>query len=94
MYLRAPVPQNVDDSSVHRLARALQLPVSVNAASACQLLGDTTDTDYPIYRDGAGPDGGVATLATAVFDLVRRQVQMYDANPAHSTPVYTVALNS
>jgi len=61
--------QQLDPSSVHRLARVRALPAPTDARSLRAILGDTGDKAYPIYRTGAPPDTGVQTLATAVFTL-------------------------
>ena len=68
-YLRSPTPQLDDVSSDARLARLAQLPPPTTWASTLLLLGDTENTTYPIWREGAAPDC-CATLLTAVFDVV------------------------
>lgn len=93
MYLRLDVPQNVDDSSLHRAIRAAQLPTPVNITDAESLLGDTADVDYPIYRNGAWPDGGCVTLATGVFDLNAGTLTVFDSNPKSTAAWGTIPLH-
>ena len=62
-YLHSNLPQYTDPSSLHRLSRVKQLPQPTNSTDILALLGDTADTEYPIYRTATGPDT-LATLAT------------------------------
>ena len=45
------------------------------------VLRDRKVVDYPILRDGCGPDD-LATLVTALFDLDQRTLQIYSASGA------------
>jgi hypothetical protein len=67
-FLRLEAAQTPDPSSAHRLARAEAMAAPTDVASVLDILGDTTDPSYPIYRTGAPPDE-YATLATATFEL-------------------------
>ena len=62
-YLHSNTVEVSDPSSVHRLARVKQLPQPTNSSDILRLLGDTKDTDYPIYRTATPPDT-LATLLT------------------------------
>lgn len=84
MYLRQNVSQAIDPSSEHRLERVRQLPPPKDAIDIRSILGDTEDKEYPIFRTGSPPDTGVATLATAVFDLVKCTLHVYRGNPSGS----------
>ena len=54
--------------------RAPPPPSSVDGLR--RVLGDTSDSRYPLYRNASPPDDS-ATAATAVFDLVRRRLHVY-----------------
>lgn len=58
MYRHLNVSQEVDESTVHREARAEAMPAAETMSGALQILGDTADKAYPIYRNGAPPDTG------------------------------------
>ena len=71
-YLHSDVPQYTDPSSLHRLSQVKELPQPTNSTDILALLGDTADTEYPIYRTATGPDSA-ATLATGkslIFGIV------------------------
>ncbi|XP_067651873.1 beta-alanyl-dopamine/carcinine hydrolase-like [Haliotis asinina] len=68
-------------SSYHRQARVAQLPEVRYIRDALHVLGDTHDTDYPIYRTSTPPDQ-YSTLTTAVFDLMLCHLYVYVDNPA------------
>eukprot|EP01013_Petalomonas_cantuscygni_P040757 TRINITY_DN72908_c0_g1_i1.p1 TRINITY_DN72908_c0_g1~~TRINITY_DN72908_c0_g1_i1.p1 ORF type:complete len:501 (+),score=82.97 TRINITY_DN72908_c0_g1_i1:86-1588(+) len=102
-------------SSVHRRAAAERVwPLSeVNASAtvadvvhrAVRVLGDTSDTDWPIYRTGASAkDDNATTAATALF-VVRStgatggwQPQgvwhLYRGNPATTAPLLTLPIGT
>lgn len=93
MYLRLTVPQFTDISSVARLRRYKQLPPPLTVPAALNILGDTKNSSYPIYRNGAPPDG-VMTLITAVFDSADASLAVYLNNPKTCTPLSTFAIPS
>ena len=90
-YLHSNVPQYSDPSSLHRLARAKELPQPNNVSDILSLLGDTSDPNYPIYRTATGPDGA-ATLATgelldiSIIQLMRKFISWSFIIPC-DTPV-------
>eukprot|EP01028_Stygiella_incarcerata_P011023 TRINITY_DN602_c0_g1_i4.p1 TRINITY_DN602_c0_g1~~TRINITY_DN602_c0_g1_i4.p1 ORF type:complete len:399 (-),score=106.01 TRINITY_DN602_c0_g1_i4:71-1267(-) len=86
MYERLTVPQKTEESSVHRMRRAKELPQPTNADGIRMILGDTKDNEYPIYRDGAPPDS-ICTDATAVFDLEHGEMMVYLDNPKNNSPL-------
>ncbi|KAG2373332.1 hypothetical protein C9374_012198 [Naegleria lovaniensis] len=90
-YRDLKVPQYLDPSSVHRQARMEQfINTSVTTPQqVLSILGDNQDKEYPIYRNGAPPDTDVKTLATVLFNLVTREVSIYNENPKHAKPIYT-----
>ena len=97
MQLRLNVTQRDEPSSAHRLRTARALcegggdgagggppPASVDGLR--RVLGDTSDAQWPLYRDGTPPDDS-ATAATALFDLGARRLHVYIAtNPRTSAP--------
>ncbi|XP_070575122.1 beta-alanyl-dopamine/carcinine hydrolase-like [Ptychodera flava] len=83
MYIQSSVVQYDDTSTDHRQARADQLPIPKNLTRILNILGDTKDRDYPLYRTGSEKDP-VATLATGVFDLVNGTWSLYNDNPKTS----------
>jgi hypothetical protein len=123
-YLRLNVSQFADNSSTHRLARVKEMPTPVNVTGAMgsegwmrvsrccagilNILGDTEDVEYPIYRDGAAPDSDgfcflcsfvllsfiSATLVTALFDLNNAILSVYPyQNPKlYPQPLLTIPI--
>jgi hypothetical protein len=100
LYLRLNVTQRDEPSSAprRRAARAMcegggggggaggggAPPASVDGLR--RVLGDTSDAQWPLYRDGTPPDDS-ATAATALFDLGARRLHVYIAtNPRTSAP--------
>jgi len=81
-------------SSAHRSTRADQMPAPQNAADILQILGDTNDSQYPIYRNGVAPDTNVATTATGLFDLVGKTLQIWLDNPKTSSSIMTLKMSS
>ena len=78
-----------DPSSEHRLARARAIEREAGGAvhsgapaTFTRILGDTKDSVFPLYRDGAAPDDS-ATAATAIFDLRNMTLSVAErGNPA------------
>lgn len=60
--------QKVDVSSEMRAKRVTELGVPTTVQAMREILGDTHNKRYPIFRDGQSPDPG-ATLATQIVDL-------------------------
>jgi len=92
MYKMLNIPQLYDPSTAHRQVRANQIATPMNYSDMINLLGDNHDKQYPIYRNGAGPDVGVATIATIVYDLIEMSVVIWDKNPRFSDPIYSFDL--
>lgn len=86
-YLYLRVPSVNDTSSVHRLNRYMEFPMPTNVTDARAILGDHQDAAYPIFRNGAPPDSGVATLATMVADVAAGTVMVWaGSNPMTNPP--------
>jgi hypothetical protein len=85
----AAVPHWTDKSSSERLKRALAMPVPTNITGMRAILGDTQNTQYPIYRDGAAPDLGDVTVSTGLYDLRNRVFALWVTNPKTTAPALT-----
>ena len=86
-YLVLQTPGWVGESSLHRLKTLHSYPQPNSTADIRRMLGDTSDPVYPVYRKGSKVDHGV-TCTTTLFDLPRRSIAVYDANPRTAEPVY------
>jgi hypothetical protein len=91
-YKHLNVPCLADLSSVHRQQRIDMYPAWANASDMLTILGDHSDIEYPIFRNGNPPDTNVSTVATGLFDLTHKYLQVYQDNPQTSKPVFTAQL--
>ncbi|XP_002731371.2 beta-alanyl-dopamine/carcinine hydrolase-like [Saccoglossus kowalevskii] len=92
MYKHFNISQFNDTSTQHRSARAAKLAVPADLTGIYNILGDTADPDYPIFRNGKKKDGA-ATVSTAIFDLVNGTLSIYLDNPKMSQgPVIVLQL--
>ena len=87
MYLRLNVSQTQDASSIHRLNRTLELISGFpnkqisNEKQILEILGDTNDPEYPIYRNASNGDC-CATLITTVWNLQKQEFYWFQkCNP-------------
>eukprot|EP01089_Gocevia_fonbrunei_P021705 TRINITY_DN8523_c0_g1_i2.p1 TRINITY_DN8523_c0_g1~~TRINITY_DN8523_c0_g1_i2.p1 ORF type:complete len:338 (-),score=64.81 TRINITY_DN8523_c0_g1_i2:75-1088(-) len=90
LYRYLPLSQHTSNSSEARLARIDQMPSVRSAQQIRDVLGDTFNKDYPIYRDGHPPDS-VVTAATGVFYLsgADKKMEVYIDNPKlNPKPLY------
>jgi hypothetical protein len=76
-----------DPSSDHRDRVLASYPAPNATADIRKMLGDTSDHQYPIYRNGAAPDTGTVTLTTVVYDLSTFTAHIFDSNPRDNTPL-------
>lgn len=77
--------QELSNSSLHRLARARELPPPSGPEDVLRALGDQHDAAFPIFHDAGSHDRGDLsdwTLATVLFDLDRRTVALMEGNPS------------
>ena len=82
MYLHSEwVNQFNDPSSQAREATFASLLLPYDARGARDVLGNTNNKAYPIYRDAHPPDV-CSTLASAVFDGVNGTMAVYFSNPS------------
>ncbi|KAJ6226421.1 peptidase c45 [Anaeramoeba flamelloides] len=81
MFRRVDVAQYDDTSSIERLKRADEMTPPTTMKQIAQILGDHTNADYPIYRNGNPPDTDIETLTTVLMDLNNEKCSMYSGNP-------------
>jgi len=94
MYRRIHITQGkrFTPSSVHRTKRIEAMPNPTSIEDIKQILGDTADQQYPIYRHPTQTDPE-DTIATALIDLRRCTMKVYRDNPKTSTdPLHTFRL--
>jgi hypothetical protein len=88
MYMYLNISQWGDPSSYARSARANEMPTPTNWTGVANILGDTKNKDYPIYRNG-GIDG-LMTLFTVNYDFEQAQMIVFESNPKLGVPVATI----
>ena len=92
-YLRLNVSAKNDTSSAYRRQRT-QYMIQHNFNNSIknrdeiiQILGDTNNTEYPIYRESISPDTET-TLNTIIYDLISQNVYLYEhCNPKICSPM-------
>lgn len=67
-YVRLPTAQFPDPSSFARATAASALPAPASEDAAKHVLGNKSNGTYPLWRNGAPPDG-IATICTALFHV-------------------------
>ena len=93
MYLVLMTNQSDDPSSDARLAVLSKNYAQANTThDVATMLGDTSNPNYPVYNGNGTFDDPVQTLTTAVFDLMRGTVDIYDTNPGATKPAYSWSL--
>ncbi|XP_060066549.1 beta-alanyl-dopamine/carcinine hydrolase-like [Ylistrum balloti] len=79
-------------STIARMKRILEFKAPSTAQEVKTILGDTQNAEYPIYRTPSATDIG-KTVATALFDLKERQMELYLDNPKFAqSPVFALPL--
>jgi len=87
------ITQYESASTVARLARAHEMTAPTTPELALAILGDTNNTQYPIYRHGDPNDPEeLATISTAIMDLDNALVSVYGGNPKDFDPVVVMPL--
>jgi hypothetical protein len=84
------IEQEIGLSSEARLARGEALCRETppqRPGHVLAVLGDEAREDYPIYRHGDPPDGGV-TLCTGLFDLDAGALRIYAGHPIQEPDAY------
>eukprot|EP01121_Diplochlamys_sp_Union-15-3_P020271 TRINITY_DN786_c0_g1_i2.p1 TRINITY_DN786_c0_g1~~TRINITY_DN786_c0_g1_i2.p1 ORF type:complete len:375 (-),score=48.63 TRINITY_DN786_c0_g1_i2:86-1210(-) len=87
MYKVLDEQQQIKPTSPHRQARINQFNVPASAQDVLDILGDTEDSEYPIYRRYTELDND-STVATVLFDLSTENVKIFVDNPKNSEPIY------
>lgn len=72
-------------SSEHRDTRFAELPIPQDLCSVLNVLGDTSDKQYPFYRNAVPPDD-ILTAVTGVFDLLKGTWSLYVEYPKSGQP--------
>lgn len=89
MYLHLHQVQQVqDENTVSRQKRAAVLPKR-SKSEFLSLLGDTTDTIYPIYMTGPV----LYTLCTTVIDLDEQTLSVFEGNPKKGELSYVFSMS-
>ncbi|CAH0385576.1 unnamed protein product [Bemisia tabaci] len=78
------------DSSEHRLDALNQFVSPKKCEDVLQMLGDQSDAELPVYCDS----GYVRTIATGVFDCVKRTWTIYADNPKTHEPLIVIPLQT
>ncbi|XP_069135522.1 beta-alanyl-dopamine/carcinine hydrolase-like [Argopecten irradians] len=79
-------------STEARMKRILEFKPPSTVKEVKAILGDTKNQEYPIYRKPSATDNG-ETVATALFYLQERKVEVYMDNPKFApSPVFTLPL--
>lgn len=95
LYQNLNVSQGQSLSSVHRVARAKQMPSPTNASEILAVLGDQHDTQYPIFHNELSHQRGDLsdwTLISCLFDVGRRTVTIFEGNPKDEKVLETFPL--
>ena len=70
-------------SSVRRKEAAMKLPAPIGKDGVLNVLGDNSDSSYPIFRRPSPTDPGM-TVATGVFDLNAGTWEVFLDNPKYT----------
>ena len=86
-YVTLNTPQYTDTSSTHRMARLAEMPVPATEGDVRNMLGDTKDAEWPLWRRSNPTDTDVETLSTAIFRFDLNEAWIYIDNPKTSQPL-------
>ncbi|XP_058808212.1 beta-alanyl-dopamine/carcinine hydrolase isoform X2 [Phymastichus coffea] len=93
-YMRLPVPE-VDgliiDSSIHRMQAICRHSPPENLQDLINILSDQTDDDFRVYQE-IQPSDFVKTIATGIFDCVRKTWSIYTDKPNCTKPIVVLPL--
>lgn len=89
-HLKGVMEGNVP-SSRRRYERSLSFKNICDEDGVRQFLGDTHDTEFPIFRCQRFPDKG-KTLATMIANVVEKKIRIYVGNPKFEPPIYEIDL--
>ncbi|KAG2389540.1 hypothetical protein C9374_014100 [Naegleria lovaniensis] len=78
-------------SSRRRYERSLSFKNICDEDGVRQFLGDTKDTEFPLFRRQQFPDKG-KTLATMIANVGEKKIKIYVGNPKYEQPLYDIDL--
>ncbi|CAK9298789.1 unnamed protein product [Gordionus sp. m RMFG-2023] len=61
-----------------------------NIQDMLEILGDTSDNNYPIFRESGIEQSQSITLATGIFDMDHKEWTLYDKNPKFNKPIFKI----
>lgn len=91
-YKYTPGALELYDNLLYSCARhftALHQDTPKSVKDVCRILGDTSNSDGPIYRQVV-PTEKTATIATGLFDLKSKLMHVFDKNPNLSDPCFSI----
>lgn len=94
-YLRLKVPEVtglIIDSSVEREGTFKTFKSPKCKEDVVQMLGDKSAKDHHVFRDQAGKEEYLKTIAVGVFDLNKRTWSLYKDNPKTNEPLVVLPL--
>ncbi|XP_063986303.1 beta-alanyl-dopamine/carcinine hydrolase isoform X1 [Diachasmimorpha longicaudata] len=95
-YLRLKVPEVegvIIASSEHRHAAIARHSPPRTRREVMDILSDQTDNEYRVYQD-FGPDDYVKTIATGIFDCVKRTWSIYTDKPKFNEPLVVIPIRT
>ncbi|KAK0181058.1 hypothetical protein PV327_003375 [Microctonus hyperodae] len=95
-YLRlnlAEVDGPIIPSSIHRMAAICKHPRPKTRREIIEILSDQTDNEYRVYQE-FGPDDYVKTIATGIFDCLKRTWSIYTDKPNCNEPLVVIPIRT
>ncbi|KAK0087367.1 hypothetical protein PV325_001181 [Microctonus aethiopoides] len=95
-YLRlnlAEVDGAIIQSSIHRMAAICKYSRPKTRREIIEILSDQTDNEYRVYQE-FGPDDYVKTIATGIFDCVKRTWSIYTDKPNCNEPLVVIPIRT
>ncbi|CAG9821882.1 unnamed protein product [Phaedon cochleariae] len=93
-YLRLKIEETNEEmtrSSVCRMTTFKSYRSPKNKQDIINMLGDHTNKDYPVFRDG--PGDFVKTIAVGIFDCRAKTWTLYSDNPKENDPLVVLPLD-
>lgn len=94
-YLRLKVPEVtglIIDSSAERHETFKTFKAPKNKEDVIKMLGDTNAKEHNVFRDNAGKEEFLKTIAVGIFDLNKRTWSIYKDNPKTNEPLVVLPL--
>ncbi|XP_034942911.1 uncharacterized protein tan [Chelonus insularis] len=95
-YLRLKIPEVNDviiPSSEHRMAAILEHPKPRTRREVIDILSDQTGKEFRVYQE-FGDDDYVKTIATGIFDCVKRTWSIYTDKPKYNEPLVVIPIRT